>query len=142
MTGIAQLIELPEFADTRGALIVAEHLKELPFAVERVFFQTNVPAGDQRGIHAHRECHQVLICVTGSVKARVDNGTVSEVVTLDRANLALHVPPMTWGTQFDYEPGSVLLVLASHRYDPEDYIHDYDEFLALVEQGNSGDSQD
>jgi dTDP-4-dehydrorhamnose 3,5-epimerase-like enzyme len=132
MTDIARLIELPEFADSRGALVVAEHLKELPFAIERVFFQTRVPAGDSRGMHAHRECHQVLICVNGAVSASVDNGTGKQTVRLDRANLALHMPPMTWGTQFDYAPDTVLLVLASHGYDAADYIHDYEEFASAV----------
>lgn len=132
MTGIAQLIELPEFADSRGALVVAEHLKQLPFSVERVFFQSRVPAGDKRGMHAHRACHQVLICVNGAVSATVDNGTERETVRLDRSNLALYMPPMTWGTQFDYAPDTVLLVLASHGYDADDYIHDYDEFTSAV----------
>lgn len=134
MTSIAQLIELPEFADSRGSLVVAEHLKQLPFSVERVFFQSQVPAGDKRGMHAHRACHQVLVCVSGAVTAVVDNGKVREEVRLDRANLALHMPPMTWGTQFDYAPGTVLLVLASHGYDPDDYIHDYNEFTQAVAQ--------
>jgi hypothetical protein len=132
MTDIAHLIELPEFADSRGALVVAEHLKQLPFAIERVFFQTRVPAGDKRGMHAHRECHQVLICVNGAVSASVDNGIERQTVRLDRANLALHMPPMTWGTQFDYAPDTVLLVLASHGYDATDYIHDYEEFTSAV----------
>jgi hypothetical protein len=83
-------------------------------------------------MHAHRECHQVLICVNGAVSASVDNGIERQTVRLDRANLALHMPPMTWGTQFDYAPDTVLLVLASHGYDATDYIHDYEEFTSAV----------
>jgi UDP-2-acetamido-3-amino-2,3-dideoxy-glucuronate N-acetyltransferase len=132
VTSPAVLIELPEFVDERGSLVVAEHLKQLPFSVERIFFVSGVPQGDKRGIHAHRQCHQVLICLAGSVKALVDDGRESEVVFLDRSNLALHMPPLTWGTQFDYSADAVLLVLTSHGYDAGDYIHDYDEFLQLA----------
>ena len=80
MTSIAQLIELPEFADSRGSLVVAEHLKQLPFSVERVFFQSQVPAGDKRGMHAHRACHQVLVCVSGAVTAVVGIAIANEQI--------------------------------------------------------------
>jgi UDP-2-acetamido-3-amino-2,3-dideoxy-glucuronate N-acetyltransferase len=132
VTSPAVLIELPEFADERGSLVVAERLKQLPFSVERIFFVSGVPRGDKRGIHAHRKCHQVLICLAGSVKALVDDGRESEVVVLDRSNLALHMPPLTWGTQFDYSADAVLLVLTSHGYDVGDYIDDYEEFFQLA----------
>ena len=132
MTGIAKLIELPEFADARGSLIVAEHGLQLPFAIERVFFVSGVGPNDTRGMHAHHACHQILVCVHGSVTARVDNGHETQTVRLDRPTLGLHMPPLTWGTQWDYSADAVLLVLNSMGYDPKDYIHDYDEFLEVV----------
>lgn len=111
--------------------MVAEVNKQLPFAVQRFFTVSHVPEGEPRGIHAHKECHQFLVCVSGSVKAMVDNGHERVVVQLDRPTLGLHMPPLTWGAQYDYSKDAVLLVLASHNYDAEDYIHDYEEFLVL-----------
>lgn len=125
------LSELAGFDDHRGNLVVAEVNKQLPFAVQRFFTVSHVPEGEPRGIHAHKECHQFLVCVSGSVKAMVDNGHERVVVQLDRPTLGLHMPPLTWGAQYDYSKDAVLLVLASHNYDAEDYIHDYEEFLVL-----------
>lgn len=122
------VIELSGFDDHRGSLIVGELNKQLPFSAERFFFVSQVPEGEPRGIHAHKQCHQFLVCVSGSVKAMVDNGETRTVVTLDRPTLGLHMPPMTWGAQYDYSEDAVLLVLASHVYDAKDYIHDYEEF--------------
>ena len=127
-------IELSGFDDHRGSLVVGELNKQLPFSVERFFFVSHVPEGEPRGIHAHKECHQFLVCVAGSVKAMVDDGETRTVVLLDRPTLGLHMPPLTWGAQYDYSPDAVLLVLASHHYDADDYIHDYDEFLNYVSE--------
>lgn len=128
----ARLIELAEHADDRGLLVVAETSKHLPFEARRMFVISGVPEGEPRGIHAHRTCHQFLVCVSGSLKAMVDDGVSRKVVALDRPTLGLHMPPLTWGAQYDYSPDAVLVVLASHGYDADDYIHDYDEFLRAV----------
>ena len=128
----AHLIELAQHVDDKGLLVVAEFEKQLPFEVRRMFVIAGVPEGEPRGIHAHRECHQFLVCVSGSVRAMVDDGQRREVVVLDRPSLGLHMPPLTWGTQYDYSDDAVLVVLASHTYDAADYVHDYAEFLALI----------
>lgn len=130
--GLPQLVELSGFDDHRGRLVVGELNQQLPFVVERFFFVSKVPEGEPRGIHAHKECHQFLVCVAGSVKAMVDDGDTRTVVTLDRPTLGLHMPPLTWGAQYDYSPDAVLLVLASHSYDADDYIHEYDEYQSIV----------
>jgi UDP-2-acetamido-3-amino-2,3-dideoxy-glucuronate N-acetyltransferase len=127
-----EIVELKEFVNDTGSLVVAEIEAQLPFRAARIFIISDVPEGQPRGIHAHRECAQFLICITGSVKAMVDDGQTRRVVLLDSSDKGLHMPAMTWGTQYDYSPDAVLLVLASHRYDPDDYIHDYDEFLQLA----------
>lgn len=132
--GLPSLVELSGFDDHRGSLVVGELDKQLPFVVERFFFVSKVPEGEPRGIHAHKECHQFLVCVAGSVKAMVDDGETRTVVTLDRPTVGLHMPPLTWGAQYDYSPDAVLLVLASHPYDAEDYIHEYDEFMTYVSE--------
>jgi acetyltransferase-like isoleucine patch superfamily enzyme/dTDP-4-dehydrorhamnose 3,5-epimerase-like enzyme len=124
------LMQLTRADDLRGSLIAAEFDKDLPFAPKRLFTVFGVPSKDVRGAHAHRECQQLLICVQGSVTAVVDDGTNRDQFRLDRPDLALHMMPMIWGTQYQYSADAVLLVLASHAYDPDDYIRDYDEFLA------------
>lgn len=125
-------ILLPGFSDHRGNLIVGETPQGLPFQVERFFVVSNVPPGEPRGIHAHRKCHQFLVCVSGSVKAMFDDGISREVVSLNQPNLGLYMPPMTWGAQYDFSADAVLLVLASDKYDEVDYIHDYEEFLEVA----------
>lgn len=128
----AKLIDLSEIVDSRGSLIVGEVGSQLPFQVNRIFMVSQVPPGEPRGIHAHKECHQFLVCVSGSVKAMVDDGNSRDVVELSSPRQGLHMPPLTWGCQYDYSDDAVLLVLASHGYDPEDYIHEYDVFEELV----------
>ena len=123
-----KIIELSGFDDHRGSLVVGELNKELPFVVKRFFFVSGVPEGEPRGIHAHKDCHQFLVCVSGSVKAMVDDGENRTVVHLNKPTIGLHLPPITWGTQYDYSEDAVLLVLASEVYDPEDYIHSYKKF--------------
>lgn len=128
----AQLIDLASFVDQRGNLVVGELPSSLPFEVKRFFYVSNVPEGEPRGIHAHKECHQFLICVAGTVKAMVDDGEHRHVFTLSSNGQGLHMPPLTWGCQYDYSEDAVLLVLASHPYDADDYIHEYDEFLDAI----------
>lgn len=128
----ARLVALPEIRDVRGALSFAEVEQHLPFAPQRLFVQYAVPSREARGEHAHRELHQFLLCVHGSVRALVDDGRHRAEVVLDRPSLGLHLPPMIWGGQFGYEPNSVLVVLASAPYDAADYIRDYAEFEVLA----------
>jgi len=127
-----QLVDLTLIAGDNGTLVVGEHPTQLPFRVERLFTLLGIPEGEVRGTHAHRECEQFLVCLTGSVTALVDDGTTRAEVELDRPSLGLYMPPLTWGTQYRYSPDAVLVVLASHPYDADDYIHDYDEFRALA----------
>jgi UDP-2-acetamido-3-amino-2,3-dideoxy-glucuronate N-acetyltransferase len=126
-----ECVELPEISGDNGSLIVAELGAGLPFPVRRMFTLFDIPAGEARGTHAHRECAQFLVCVRGAVTAVVDDGAQRQEVRLDRATLGLHMPAMTWGTQYDYSEDAFLVVLASDPYDAADYIHDYDEFLRL-----------
>jgi UDP-2-acetamido-3-amino-2,3-dideoxy-glucuronate N-acetyltransferase len=93
-----------------------------------------VPSTDVRGAHAHRRCHQLLVCVQGSVNAVVDDGTERQEFVLDRPDVGLHMEPMIWGTQYRYSADAVLLVLASDPYDAGDYIRDHEVFLAEVAQ--------
>jgi UDP-2-acetamido-3-amino-2,3-dideoxy-glucuronate N-acetyltransferase len=130
----ANLIELPLITDLRGSLTFAEYGQHLPFEPKRFFVVFDVPTVEVRGEHAHRELHQLLICLKGNCSVAVDDGQHRDEVILDRANVGLHLPPMIWASQYQYSQDAVLLVLASDIYKAEDYIRDYDEYLALVSQ--------
>ena len=121
---------VPTVRDLRGNLSAREIGRGLPFVPRRSFMVFDVPSKEVRGAHAHRECDQFLVCVAGSVACLVDDGSTREEVELSSPHLGLRIPPMVWGVQYKYSPDAVLLVLASHEYDPDDYIRDYDEFLA------------
>lgn len=120
--------------DMRGTLSVGEFEREIPFDVKRYFLVYDVPTAEVRGEHAHHRCHQFLISVRGSVHVVADDGNAREEFVLDRPNIGLYLPPMTWGIQYRYSDDALLLVFASHFYDASDYIREYDKFLALSRQ--------
>jgi acetyltransferase-like isoleucine patch superfamily enzyme/dTDP-4-dehydrorhamnose 3,5-epimerase-like enzyme len=125
------LQRFPEFADLRGRLSSGEVPGDgVPFAPRRWFLVYDVPSREVRGEHAHKACDQFLICVSGQVMVAVDDGEERAEVLLDAPTLGVYVPAGIWASQFRYSAEAVLLVLASHPYDPDDYIRDYDEFLA------------
>ena len=127
--------QLPFISDPRGNLTVGDFERSLPFAPLRYFLTFDVPNSHLRGEHAHKECHQFLICVHGSCAVVVDDGTQREEFLLDRPTFGVHVPPMIWATEYKHSPDSTLLVFASHHYDPADYIRDYQEFLTNCREG-------
>lgn len=118
--------------DMRGSLTVGEFEREIPFKPLRYFLVFDVPTAETRGEHAHLKCHQFLIVVKGSVRVVADDGKTREEFVLDRNNLGLYLPPMTWGIQYHYSPDAVLLVFASNYYDSNDYVRDYGQFIELV----------
>jgi UDP-2-acetamido-3-amino-2,3-dideoxy-glucuronate N-acetyltransferase len=129
-----------EFYDLRGRLTAGESSSEaIPFVPKRWFLVYDVPSREVRGEHAHRTCHQFLICVAGQVTVAVDDGLNRSEVLLDSPTLGVYVPPKIWASQFRYDAGAVLLVLASAAYDPKDYIREYDTFLVEVSAVPSSD---
>ena len=128
------LHRLPRFEDMRGALAVAEFERDLPFIPQRCFTVFDVPSSEIRGSHAHKSTHQFLVCVHGKVRIVVDDGAQREEYHLESPDVGLHVPPMVWATQYQYSPDAVLMVYASERYDPDDYLRDYGAFLRLVQR--------
>jgi acetyltransferase-like isoleucine patch superfamily enzyme len=131
----ARLLRCPRVTDLRGSLVHGEFGKELPFEPKRFFLIFDVPSAEVRGEHAHRQLHEMLICIYGACSIALDDGTSRDEVRLDSPTIGLHVPPLLWRTHYKYTPGAILLVLASDLYRPEDYIRDYDEFVALVREG-------
>lgn len=123
------IYRLPLVQDLRGYLSAAENL---PFAIQRYFLVFDVPSREVRGEHAHRRCHQFLVCAHGECRVIADDGREREEIALDSPSIGVHIPPMIWATQYRYSPDAVLLVLASEVYQPEDYIRDYAEFCALT----------
>jgi len=128
------LHRMMEAVDMRGSLSVGECGKDVPFEVKRYFLVTNVPTAETRGEHAHRECHQFLVAVKGTVHVVADNGKHRQEFVLDNHTLGLFLPAMTWGIQYKYSADAVLLVFASEHYLAEDYIRDYDQFLIEKKQ--------
>jgi UDP-2-acetamido-3-amino-2,3-dideoxy-glucuronate N-acetyltransferase len=123
--------DLPIVSDLRGKLSFAEIGQSLPFLVKRYFVVFDVPSHEVRGEHAHKELHEYLVCVNGSSSVIVDDGRNRAEIVLDNPAIGLHLPPMTWTTQFRYSRDAVMVVLASDIYRADDYIRDYDEFLQL-----------
>ncbi len=124
--------------DLRGSLSAGEFGREIPFLPKRYFLVFDVPTAETRGEHAHVECHQFLVGVRGSVNVVADDGTNREEFLLDRPDIGVYLPPMTWGIQYRYSSDAALLVFASHYYDAADYIRDYAVFLERVRRGAAG----
>jgi len=127
-----KLIHLKHVEDMRGNLCAAEWHRDLPFLPRRVFYVYGVPSTRVRGEHAHKECHQFLVCVSGSLAVVVDDGRTRVEYVLNQPWLGIYLPPKIWGIQYKYSSDAVLMVFASHEYDPDDYIRNYDDFLKLA----------
>jgi UDP-2-acetamido-3-amino-2,3-dideoxy-glucuronate N-acetyltransferase len=124
--------QMPQVADIRGSLTVGEFGRSIPFEAKRYFMVYGVPSMETRGEHAHKACHQFLICVGGSCSVVADDGVNREEFELTGPHMGIHLPPMVWGIQYKYSKDAVLLVFASEYYDSADYIRDYTEFLKAV----------
>lgn len=128
-------ISLPKFGDERGALVVLEVGKEIPFEIKRVYYMFDTQLGIRRGFHAHKELIQVAIPVKGSCKFLMDDGYEKVEILLDNPNIGLVIEPMIWHEMYDYSDDCVLMVLASDHYDEIDYIRNYQDFEREVKNG-------
>jgi len=115
-----------------GFLIALEGNREVPFNIKRIYYIYNVPKKIKRGFHAHKTLEQVLICMSGSVKIKVDDGNEKNIIELNTPNKGLYIGLGIWREMYDFNQSSVLLVLASEYYDENDYIRDYEEFLKMI----------
>ena len=123
------VIELPRINYREGNITPIHEYENIPFKIERVFYIYDIPGGEDRGAHAHKECHQFLIAASGSFEIAVDDGKNKRTVTLNRPYYGLHIPPGIWAAEQGFSSGTICLVLASNKYDEADYIRVYEEYL-------------
>lgn len=128
------LCELNKMHDVEGNLTYIYENVHVPFPINRVFYSYDIPGGEDRGAHAHKECHQFIIAASGAFEVVLDDGVNKRTVQLNRPFWGLHVPPGIWASEQGFSSGSICLVLASHGYSEEDYIRNYDDFLRYVEE--------
>lgn len=125
-----KLIDLPKIQDPRGNLTFIEGGNHLPFDIQRVYYLYDVPGGAERGGHAHKGLHQLIIAMSGSFDVVLDDGFEKKRFHLNRSYSGLYVCPMMWRELDNFSSGSVCMVLASNKYDEDDYFRDYGEYLA------------
>ncbi len=123
------ILELPRINNRSGNITAIQNNKEIPFDIKRIFYLYDIPGGESRGAHAHKECHQFLVAASGSFEVQLEDGKVKKTVMLNQPFRGLHIPPGIWASEVNFSSGAICLVLASHKYDESDYIRDYKEFL-------------
>lgn len=129
---LIEWIDLQQRGDERGYLTVMETQRNIPFEIKRVYYLTSLSKDFPRGFHAHKQLEQVAVCVTGSCKVLLDNGSEKEWVTLNSPTRALRIQPMIWHEMKDFSEDCVFLVLADQLYSEDDYIRNYEDFLRCV----------
>lgn len=128
------LYTLEKNHEPEGNLTYVYNNIHIPFDVKRVFYSYDIPGGESRGAHAHKECHQFLIAASGSFEVVLDDGVNKRTVLLNRPFYGLHVPPGIWAAEQGFSSGSICLVLASEGYLEDDYIRNYDDFLKYIKE--------
>ena len=128
----SSLIKFDVLGDERGNLIALENQRHIPFDVRRVYYIYGTKGGSPRGFHAHKTLRQLMICVAGSCKVLLDDGTSKVWYTLDRADQGLRIDPLVWHEMHDLSADCVLVVLADQPYDETDYLREYGQFLQAV----------
>lgn len=129
-----QIIELPKILDRRGNLTFIEQHRHVPFDIKRVYYLYDVPGGESRGGHAHRQLQQFIIAASGSFTVITHDGRQEQRFFLNRSYYGLYIPKMIWRELDNFSSGSVCLVLASEFYDKDDYIRDFNAFVKLAQQ--------
>lgn len=129
------IIELPRITDPRGALTFVESGRHIPFDIRRVYYLYDVPGGAERGGHAHKALHQVIIAMSGSFDIHLNDGMAKRTIRLNRSYQGLYVCPMVWREIDNFSSGAVCMVLASAFYDELDYYRDYAEFMSAAGGG-------
>lgn len=126
------IIRLHQIKNRSGNITSLTSDEELPFKIKRIFYLYDIPAGESRGAHAHKECHQFLVAASGSFEVLLNDGRTERIIQLTRPFYGLHIPPGIWASEINFSSGSICLVLTSHAYEPNDYIRDYNEFMGYI----------
>jgi hypothetical protein len=123
------VLELPRIQNRAGNITPIENLINIPFKISRVFYIYDIPGGEDRGAHAHKQCHQLLVAASGSFEIELDDGRAKRTVMLNRPFYGLHIPPGIWAAEKGFSSGAICMVLASHKYDENDYLREYTDFI-------------
>lgn len=127
-----KIIELPKISNAQGNLTFIEGDNHIPFDIQRVYYLYDVPGGATRGGHAHKDLHQLIVAMSGSFDILIDDGTEKQRFHLNRSYQGLYICPMIWRELDNFSSGSVCMVLASNRYDEDDYHRDYQTYLQAL----------
>ena len=122
------VIDMSKVHSISGNITVIENKKNIPFDIKRIYYLYDIPGGEKRGGHAHKELHQLIVAASGSFKLMLDDGTNKKIIHLNRPNYGLLVVPGIWRELLEFSSGAICLVLASLNYNESDYIRIYDEF--------------
>ena len=132
MLSDCNLFNIKSFSDERGGLSVLQTGQGVPFSIKRIYYLYDTKVTHVRGVHAHHKLEQVIVALSGKFEVKLDDGRSSKIVVLDKPNLGLYVSPMIWREVTPIENNGICMVLASRKYEEEDYIHDYKDFISLV----------
>ena len=128
------IFQLPQKKSRSGNITSLASDMDMPFHIKRVFYLYDMPGGESRGAHAHKECHQFLVAASGSFEVLLDDGKVQRIIQLNRPYFGLHIPPRIWASEINFSSGSICLVLASERYDEKDYLRNYEAYKNYIEK--------
>ena len=123
------IIELPKIENRAGNISPIHEKIDIPFEIKRVFYLYDIPGGQDRGAHAHKECHQFLIAGSGSFNVLIDDGNNQKTFNLNRPYYGLYIPPGIWAAEMGFSSGAICLVLTSHLYNENDYIRHYQKYI-------------
>lgn len=123
------ILPLSKIHNRAGNITIVEGQKDVPFDVKRIYYLYDIPGGESRGGHAHKLLYQLVVAASGAFNVLLDDGQNKKIVTLNRPDYGLMIVPGIWRDLFEFSSGAICMVLASHRYDTDDYIRVYDEFF-------------
>ena len=130
------ILPLNKIHNRAGNITIVEGQKNVPFDVKRIYYLYDIPGGEDRGGHAHKALYQLIVAGSGSFDVMLDDGQNKKIVNLNRPDYGLMVVPGIWRELFEFSSGAICLVLASHKYDQNDYISEYDQFINFCEYYN------
>ena len=128
------IIKLPQVHTISGNITAIENNKNIPFAVKRIYYLYDIPGGMDRGAHAHKTLQQFIIAASGSFDVKLDDGLNKRSISLNHPNRALHLVPGIWRELSNFSSGAICLVLASNKYDENDYLRDYNKYIEYLKK--------